>query len=225
MSGTSLTVSILGTGRVGIHLATALLQQGHKVILGSRSPEEATARWTGSTMPILSLAAAASAAPLVVNALPGEQALTVLSGLETALAGRVLLDVANATTRTEGGLTLLYPGSSLAERLQLALPETRVVKSLNTMMYRVMTDPQGQAMPPTVFLAGNDDGAKQAVRELLGALGWPPEWQLDLGDVTAARGTEALFLVVPSLVQILGFVPFSVSVTQAKTSGLEPMNS
>lgn len=218
MSGAPLTVSILGSGRVGAHLASALLQRGHTVFLGSRFPEEATARWTGPAAPILSFAEAASAAPLVVNALPGEQALSVLSGLEAALTGRVLLDVANATARSERGMTLLYPQSSLAEQLQMALPETRVVKSLNTMMYRVMTDPQGQATPPTVFLAGNDDGAKLAVRALLEALGWQPEWQLDLGDITAARGTEALFLLVPSLVQALGFVPFSVGVTQARKS-------
>ncbi|WP_161884303.1 NADPH-dependent F420 reductase [Deinococcus alpinitundrae] len=211
-----LTVSVLGTGRVGSHIAAVLAQRGHTVTLGSRSPEQANVGWTGPAVPVLSLEEAAGAAPLVVNALPGDQALSVLSSLEAALSGRVLLDVANATIRTESSMELLYPGSSLAEQLQKALPKTRVVKSLNTMMYLVMSDPLGQATPPTAFLAGNDEDAKQMVRTLLRALGWPPEWQLDLGDVTAARGTEALFLLIPSLIRTLGFAPFSVSVTQSK---------
>lgn len=215
-AGERLTVSVLGTGRVGIHLAVALARQGHTVLLGSRAPEQARARLADTEVPVVSLEEAAGVAPLSINALPGEHALEVLSRLEGALAGRVLLDLANAITRTEGGGALLYPGSSLAEQLQTALPKTQVVKALNTMMYRVMTDPHGQSRPPTAFLAGNDEGGKQMVRALLRTLGWRPEWQLDLGDVTAARGTEALFLLVPSLIRVLGFAPFSISLTQSE---------
>ncbi|WP_407572957.1 NADPH-dependent F420 reductase [Deinococcus altitudinis] len=215
-----LTVSVLGTGRVGSHIAAVLTQRGHTVTLGSRSPEQAIVRWTGPAVPILSLEEAAGTAPMVVNALPGDQALSVLTSLKAALSGRVLLDLANATTRTESSMELLYPGSSLAEQLQKVLPETWVVKSLNTMTYTVMTNPQGQVAPPTAFLAGNDSEAKQAVQKLLDALGWPPEWQLDLGDVTAARGSEALFLLVPFLVRARGFEPFSISVTQTTSAAL-----
>ena len=40
----------------------------------------------------------------------------------------------------------------------------------------------------TIFVSGNDPGAKQRVRELLGSLGWQDI--IDLGDITTSRGTE-----------------------------------
>jgi predicted dinucleotide-binding enzyme len=42
----------------------------------------------------------------------------------------------------------------------------------------------------TVFVCGDDEGAKAQAVVLLKELGWPPDRILDLGDITAARGTE-----------------------------------
>jgi predicted dinucleotide-binding enzyme len=39
-------------------------------------------------------------------------------------------------------------------------------------------------------VCGNDDAAKSDVRSLLETFGWPEEAIVDLGDVSAARGTE-----------------------------------
>jgi predicted dinucleotide-binding enzyme len=44
-------------------------------------------------------------------------------------------------------------------------------------------------------VCGDDADAKQQVVELLRSFGWPPERILDLGDLTAARGTEAYLLL------------------------------
>jgi hypothetical protein len=50
--------------------------------------------------------------------------------------GNLLTDVANATGRGNKGRPhgLLYPTTSLAEQLRAALPESRVVKTRNTML-------------------------------------------------------------------------------------------
>jgi len=40
------------------------------------------------------------------------------------------------------------------------------------------------------LLAGNDAEAKSTVSGLLTDLGWQPEWQIDLGDISQARATE-----------------------------------
>jgi hypothetical protein len=42
----------------------------------------------------------------------------------------------------------------------------------------------------TVFVSGNDAGAKQKVTALLETFGWSDI--VDLGDITTARGTEML---------------------------------
>ncbi len=41
------------------------------------------------------------------------------------------------------------------------------------------------------YICGNDESAKQRVKNLLYELGWKEESILDLGNITAARATEA----------------------------------
>jgi hypothetical protein len=54
----------------------------------------------------------------------------------------------------------------------------------------VMVDPAKVPGEHDVFVCGNDDAAKAQVRELLESFGWSVERIVDLGDITAARGTE-----------------------------------
>jgi 8-hydroxy-5-deazaflavin:NADPH oxidoreductase len=44
---------------------------------------------------------------------------------------------------------------------------------------------------------------------LLGDLGWPNDWIEDLGDITSARGVEAVMLLVPHIIRSRGFSPFA----------------
>ena len=53
----------------------------------------------------------------------------------------------------------------------------------------------------TIFVSGNDAGAKARVVELLQSFGWQDI--LDLGDITTARSVEML---VPIWVQLIGVV-------------------
>ncbi|GGJ36543.1 NADPH-dependent F420 reductase [Deinococcus roseus] len=207
-------MAILGTGRVGQNLAQKLAERGHPVLMGSRDPEACAERWNAPGIVFLDPAAAIRQAELVINALPGEHSLEVLRGLQSELAGKILVDVANAVQRSAGQMEPLYPDSSLGERLQEALPETEVVKTLNTMMFKVMTDPHALQTPPTAFLSGDSSRARATVQALLKELGWPADWTLDLGDISSARGTEALFLLVPHLVRSLGFVPFALGIAR-----------
>ena len=58
---------------------------------------------------------------------------------------------------------------SLAEQLQRAFPDLRVVTSLNTMTAAVMVDPTRLPEAHHVFVAGDDDEAKATVSDLLQA--------------------------------------------------------
>ena len=79
---------------------------------------------------------------------------------------------------------------SLGERIQRALPDARVVKTLNTVNAHLMIDPgQLAGGDHHLFVSGNDAAAKTQV------IGYLREWfgwtrVIDLGDITTARGTE-----------------------------------
>ncbi|WP_454197209.1 NADPH-dependent F420 reductase [Nocardia sp. Marseille-Q1738] len=194
------TIAVLGGGRVGTALATALTHAGHEVSVADSSPGAA--------------AAATATAQIVVNATPGAGSLERLTALGERLRAKILIDIANATVDGPDGLPagLLYPGSSLAEQLQAALPDTHVVKTLNTMLYTVMTAPTILTRTPTVFLSGDDAQAKQVVAGLLTDLGWHQEWITDLGGIETARATEAAILFVPHVIRSRGFAPFAISI-------------
>ncbi|MFJ8016100.1 NADPH-dependent F420 reductase [Streptomyces sp. NPDC096339] len=195
-------IAILGNGRVGGSLAAALTRAGHQVTVADRTPGSA--------------ADAARTARIVINATPGAGSLERLAALREELRGKILVDVSNATSDGPDGLPadLLYPGSSLAERLQEALPETRVVKTLNTMLFSVMTAPASLTQPPTAFLSGEDPQAKQTVHDLLTDLGWRKEWITDLGGIQTARAAEAAILFVPHVIRSSGFTPFALSIAR-----------
>lgn len=196
------TIAVLGNGRVGGNLAAALTRAGHEVTVAGREPGAA--------------ADAARTARIVINATPGAGSLERLAALRDELRGRILVDVSNATTDGPDGLPadLIHPGSSLAEKLQEALPETHVVKTLNTMLFPVMTAPATLTQPPTVFLSGEFPPAKETVRELLTDLGWRKEWITDLGGIRTARAAEAAILFVPHVIRTSGFTPFAISIAR-----------
>jgi 8-hydroxy-5-deazaflavin:NADPH oxidoreductase len=195
------TIAVFGNGRVGGNLATALIRAGHEVTVADRAPGAA--------------ADAARTAQIVINATPGAGSLDRLVALREELRDKILVDVSNATVDGPDGLPadLLYPGSSLAEQLQEALPDTHVVKTLNTMLYTVMTAPAALTQTPTAFLSGKDPEAKQVVRGLLADLSWHQEWITDLGGIETARAAEAAILFVPHVIRSSGFAPFAISIT------------
>jgi len=211
---TVFTIAILGSGRVATSLASGLFGAGHRVLIGTRDSGKASS-WSGPEATFLPPEDAARAAEIVVNATPGDTSVARLGAMAEALEGKILIDVANATGRDEAGRPsgLLYPGDSLASRLQAALPGTRVVKTLNTMLAPVMSNPAMLTAPATAFLSG-DDAAKQTVRALLTGMGWRDEQMLDLGGIDTARGPEAVMLMVPDVMKTIGFTPFAVSIAR-----------
>ncbi|MGE5424039.1 MAG: NADPH-dependent F420 reductase, partial [Syntrophothermus sp.] len=81
---------------------------------------------------------------------------------------------------------------SMGETVQRTFPNARVVKALNTMNAFLMTDPSKVPGNHSLFMAGNDQKAKNEVHDLLKSFGWKEEQFIDTGDITASRGMEML---------------------------------
>ncbi|WP_346893800.1 NAD(P)-binding domain-containing protein [uncultured Roseibium sp.] len=209
-------IAILGSERVASAIATRLKASGKDFVVGIVDPEMPSDRWTGPDTKFMSTSKAIAASDIIFNATPGETSVAFLGPLQPELAGKVLVDVSNAMRRDEAGMPigLFYPDSSIAEHLQAALPDTAVVKTLNTMLFAVMANPDCLSSMPTVFLSGNEASAKERVRALLLTMGWQEEVIEDLGPITSARGPEAFMHFVPHIIANHGFAPFALSIAR-----------
>ncbi|WP_173087981.1 NAD(P)-binding domain-containing protein [Devosia sp. 1635] len=193
-------IAVFGTGEVGSAVAGKLKSLGHDVVFGSRHP-----RPDQDGIPVLSHSEAAEHGEWLVNALHGEDAMAILPPLP--LAGKLLIDVGNFQSVITGPLT-----HTLGESLQNALPDTRVVKTLNFVSAQLMGAPERLSAPHTMFIAANDAGARAAVIELLQDFGWRDI--LDLGDLTACRAMESLASMWIRLYETLGHVYFNIAIVR-----------
>jgi predicted dinucleotide-binding enzyme len=197
-------LGILGTGHVATVLGGAW-SKTHEVMLGSRDP----AKDVGFT--VRSLTDTVISADVVVNAILGSVAVDVISGIDAgAFAGKTLVDVANATTPS---FDLVYPDSSLAEKLQQARPDARVVKSMNTAAITTIANPRVIG-PSSVFLSGNDAEAKLEAAGLLRDLGWSDDDIVDLGGIETARGPEHYIVLFTKLAGLLRTEAFNILVVR-----------
>jgi predicted dinucleotide-binding enzyme len=131
-----------------------------------------------------------------------------------------VVDVANPLDFSEGFPPRLAvaPGDSLAEQIQRMLPDAHVVKVLNTVTASVMVDPGSLEEPTDLFMAGNDDVAKDQVTTLLTELGWSRGRVRDLGALSAARSLEAYVMLWLGLMQSTGSPEFNVRVVTGGAS-------
>jgi predicted dinucleotide-binding enzyme len=194
-------IGVLGTGMVGTAIATKLVSAGHEVRMGSRSRDNPKAKeWVEKAGRGASQGAFADAAAfgeIAFNCTAGAASLEVLQAAGAAnLRGKILVDVANPLDFSRGMPPSLFAGNtdSLGERIQAAFPDAKVVKTLNTVNASVMIDPGRVRGDSDVFVCGNDAGAKAEVTRILTKdFGWKNV--IDLGDITAARGTESYLLL------------------------------
>jgi predicted dinucleotide-binding enzyme len=114
-----------------------------------------------------------------------------LAGPEN-LTNKIVIDASDPLDFSSGRPGLFVGTTdSLGERIQRLIPEAYVVKSLNVVQADVMINPGLTGDEPDMFIAGNNDEAKQTVTQLLAEFGWPV---IDMGGIESARWLEALSL-------------------------------
>jgi len=121
----------------------------------------------------------------------------IVQELAPLLAGKIVIDTTNPLVPGPDGLAIAHGphGESLGEQLQALLPQSKLVKAFNTISSRHMVRPR--FMPGAdIHIASNHDDAKQAVREVLVALGWAEYGNriLDFGRLSSAREMEYMCL-------------------------------
>lgn len=191
-------IAVLGSGMVGNTLATKLVQLGHQVMMGSRTASsEGGQEWlrsVGSKAKIGTFSDAAAFGEIVFDCTNGANSLAALRQAGAAnLRGKILIHVGNPLDFSKGmppTLTVCNT-DSLAEQVQREFPEALVVKALNTVNCELMVQPSLVPGDHSLFICGNDAGAKDKVAVWLTEwFGWKHSNIIDLGDITGARGME-----------------------------------
>lgn len=192
-------VGILGSGVVGQTLAGGFLKHGHEVMIGTRSPET-LAEWSvaaGENADVGTVAGAASYGDILVLAVKGTAAMETLrsAGVDN-LEGKTVIDATNpiADAPPENGVLKFFTSldQSLMEQLQSAFPDAHFVKAFNSIGNALMVNPDLGGTRPTMFICGNDVGAKREVSEILDLFGFEVE---DMGGAQAARAIEPLCIL------------------------------
>jgi predicted dinucleotide-binding enzyme len=193
-----MNVGILGSGDVAKALANGFLKHGHDTMLGTRSPAK-LAEWKAKNPKgrVGSFAEAAKFGEVIVLAVKGTVAADALRAAGAAnLGGKTVIDAVNpiADAPPVNGVLKFFTNldESLMERLQREFPNARFVKAFNSVGNACMVNPQFAGGKPTMFICGNDDGAKKVVSGILDQFGWETA---DMGKAEAARAIEPLCML------------------------------
>jgi 8-hydroxy-5-deazaflavin:NADPH oxidoreductase len=209
-------IGILGTGMVGETIASALIDEKHDVMIGSRTAtNEKVAEWVKKHKNHASqgtFSDAAAYGDIVFICLNGEHALNVVRNLDPNLVNnKIVVDITNPLDFTHGMPPRLIEGlsnsNSLGEEIQRLLPNAYVIKALNTVNHQLMVDARlVNNGDHNLFICGNNPDIKNKFMHfLVDNFHWRADRLIDLGNIEMARCTEA-------------FVPFWVAMWQATGS-------
>lgn len=183
-------ITIIGAGNMGRGVGTRAVAGGHEVEIVDRDPAEAEK--------LASELGEAARASEVGAPFTGEVVVLALyyPGIKDAareyadrLGGKVVVDISNPVDTETSDRLATPPGTSSAEEVAEIVPGSRVVKAFNTTFAGTLAgggEVGGQ--PLDVFLAADDDGAKQTVAGLVESMGLRP---VDSGPLRRARQLEA----------------------------------
>lgn len=220
-----MNIGVLGTGQVGEAIATALTEKGHTVRMGSRTAtNDKAAAWVKrsnehSTQGDFNDAVAFG--DLLFLCLNGSYALEAINSIDADnLNGKIVVDITNPLDFAQGMppriLTDLGNSNSLGEEIQKAIPHAYVVKTLNTVNYKLMVDARiVNKGDHHLFICGDNADAKNKVKHfLVDNFHWKAKHLIDLGGIEAARTVEAIVPFWVLVYQSLGTPLFNFKIVQ-----------
>ena len=197
-------IGILGSGAVGQTLASGFLKHGYEVKIGTRTPAK-LADWQKKNpqATLGSFAEAAAFGDILVLAAKGSSAKSTLemAGAKN-LEGKTILDATNpiADAPPQNGVLKFFTtlDKSLMEEFQTAYPQAHFIKAFNCIGSAFMVNPNFGGQKPTMFICGNDPGAKAQATAILEQFGFDIS---DMGKVEGARAIEPLCILwcIPGL--------------------------
>jgi len=193
-------VTIIGAGNMGRGIGNRVVAGKNEVELIDHDPEDARA--LADELGEAATAADSPSGEIVVLALPYEALPDAIEQHREALAGRVVVDIANPADWSTMDRVVTPPDSSSAEETAKRVPDgTPVVKAFNTTFAGTLASGEVAGEKLDVLIAGDDEDAKQKVASVVEAGGLRP---LDVGPLKRARQLEQVGLFHMAIQDPLG---------------------
>ena len=203
---TTYDVAVIGgTGPQGKGLAYRWARHGHRVVLGSRSPERAqeaaaeiTARVPDASVSGAANTDAAAGAAVVVLAVPYEGHDDLVASLADQLEGKVVISCVNPLGfDKQGPYGLDVPGGSAAETAASLVPSARLVGAFHHVSAVTLWGEGEYLDHEDVLVCGDDADAKTVAIELARAV--TSRDGVDAGRLRIARQLEPWTAVLISI--------------------------
>jgi 8-hydroxy-5-deazaflavin:NADPH oxidoreductase len=182
-------ITIIGTGNMGRGIATRALAGGHTVTLLGHEPgkaDEAAGELSGDVR--TGTVGDELTGDVVVLAVWYQALDHVLARYGDQLSGKVVIDITNPVDPDTFQPLTLEAGSAAAE-IAGKVTGARVVKAFNTTFAGTLAGGEVAGLPLDVFIASDDEDARNTVRELVESAGLRA---VDAGPLAHARQLEAM---------------------------------
>ena len=198
------TIAILGgTGAEGRGLAKRWAHVGHRVILGSRTPEKAAracaeinASVGSNSVSFLDNRGAAAQAEVVVLTVPYSAQRTTVEEVRDTLTGKVLIDATVPLVPPKVSRAQLPSGGSSVAAIQALLgEEVRVVSAFQNVSAHALSH-LDQRVDCDVLVCGDDPAARELVLGLARDIGLRGFHAGPIGNSVAAEALTSLLIAI-----------------------------
>jgi len=199
-------LGVLGTGRMGVRLASMFARAGRTVILGSRTADRAVAIADELGIPTLSggsYADAMRAQAILPAVFMRDGLFDQLEPFEANLDDKLVIDISNPFNDDYSDFLTPWDSSG-AEELQKRFPRARIVGAFKNVFWEVFDAPDFDGVVSDVLVVGDDDEAKLQFSKLSQDT---PFRYLDAGALKNARTVERLTMITGALGRSLGTYP------------------
>lgn len=194
-----MNITIIGPGSMGRAIGTRAVAGGHSVTFVGKTPgsaEEAAQDVEAAVKNGVQVHTAdlenVDPGEVVVLALWYGTNVDVAKQLGEKIAGKVVVDIANPVNSTYDDLVTAPDSSSAEDVARAAVPDAKVVKAFNTTYAGTLVQGEVEGQPLDVFIAGDDEQAKEKVAQLARDAGLRP---VDTGPLSRAREIEGMQLL------------------------------
>ncbi len=197
-------ISILGTGKIGLALATLWVRAGHSVCLGSRHPEklQSTVDALGLNVSIKTIKEAAAANDIILLAVPYSAIEDLISEIKNEVSNKIIIDATNPFGFSPEGhvISTLTPKMTEGTFMATRLPNSIIIRAFSHILDELLVS-RGTKQPGlfAIAMAGDHPTAKSQVAELIRDTGFVP---VDIGSLAESAPLDPGGVLFPHLLTV-----------------------